>query len=66
MNKAQAVSDDEDDEGFPIGEVYNTETQLDAEEDVEVKEVNKNNDFLKTIMRATAMETTHHMYNIIP
>ena len=34
MNKAHAVSDDEDDEGFPIGEVYNTETQLDAEEDV--------------------------------
>ena len=22
--------------------------------------------FLKTVMRATAMKTTHHMYNILP
>ena len=59
MNEAPAVSDDEYDKDFDIDKADNNETQVDAEEAVEYEEVNNNNDFFKTVTRATEMNMTH-------
>ena len=74
MNESTVVSDVEDDGDFDenyiifdviIDESENTKTQVDVEEVVEYEEVNNNNDFLKTVTRATARNTTHKIYGVL-
>ena len=74
MNESPVVTDDKDDGDFDendiifeviINKAEKTKTQVDVEELVEYEEVNNNNDFLKTVTRPTARNTTHKIYGVI-